>query len=101
MAQLIVGALKLRVAKNRVSADAEHRAILGEVLLHRPSRSHKEALLAVPGLGEDADFAIDRGIKRIQERAPHSATRLRRWLSRLCSELDDRILPPTLPIAPT
>jgi plasmid stability protein len=60
----VVRALKLRAAKKGVSAEAEHRAILREVLLRRTSRSFKEALLAMPDVGEDADFAIERDLDR-------------------------------------
>ncbi len=60
----VVRALKLRAAKNGVSAEAEHRAILREVLLRRSGRSFKEALLAMPDVGTDADFAIDRDLDR-------------------------------------
>jgi plasmid stability protein len=60
----VVRALKLRAAKKGVSAEAEHRAILREVLLRRSSRSFKEALLAMPNVGDDADFAIDRDLDR-------------------------------------
>jgi plasmid stability protein len=60
----IVHALKLRAAKKGVSAEAEHRAILREVLLRRTRRSFKEALLAMPDVGTDADFAIERDLDR-------------------------------------
>jgi len=60
----VVRALKLRAAKKGVSAEAEHRAILREVLLRRSSRSFKEALLAMPNVGKDADFAIERDLDR-------------------------------------
>jgi len=60
----IVRALKVRAAKKGVSAEAEHRAILREVLLRRSSRSFKEALLAMPDVGNDADFAIERDVDR-------------------------------------
>jgi plasmid stability protein len=60
----VVRALKLRAAKKGVSAEAEHRAILREVLLRRSSRSFKEALLAMPDVGKDADFAIERDLDR-------------------------------------
>jgi plasmid stability protein len=60
----VVRALKLRAAKKGVSAEAEHRAILREVLLRRSSRSFKEALLAMPDVGTDADFAIERDLDR-------------------------------------
>jgi len=60
----VVRALKLRAAKKGVSAEAEHRAILREVLLRRSSRSFKDALLAMPDVGKDDDFAIDRDLDR-------------------------------------
>ena len=60
----VVRALKLRAAKKGVSAEAEHRAILREVLLRRTSHSFKEALLAMPDVGTDADFAIERDLDR-------------------------------------
>ena len=60
----VVRALKLLAAKKGVSAEAEHRAILREVLLRRSSRSFKEALLAMPDVGTDADFAIERDLDR-------------------------------------
>jgi plasmid stability protein len=62
--EAVVRALKLRAAKKGVSAEAEHRAILREALLRRSSRSFKEALLAMPDVGTDADFAIDRDLDR-------------------------------------
>lgn len=62
--EAVVRALKLRAAKNGVSAEAEHRAILRDVLLHRANRSFKDALLAMPDVGTDADFAIDRDLDR-------------------------------------
>ena len=60
----VVRALKVRAAKKGVSAEAEHRAILREVLLRRSSRSFKEALLAMPDVGTDEDFAIERDLDR-------------------------------------
>jgi plasmid stability protein len=60
----VVRALKLRAAKKGVSAEAEHRTILREVLLRRSSRSFKEALLSMPDVGTDADFAIERDLDR-------------------------------------
>lgn len=60
----VVRALKARAAKKGVSAEAEHRAILREVLLRRSSRSFKEALLSIPNVGDDADFAIERDVDR-------------------------------------
>ena len=55
-----------------------------------------DAYLSVLVIGE-----IERGIERIRKRDPKSAARLRRWLSGLCTQFDDRILPVTLPIART
>lgn len=60
----VVRALKVRAANKGVSAEAEHRAILREVLLRRSSRSFKAALLAMPDVGKDADFAIERDVDR-------------------------------------
>ena len=62
--EAVVRALKVRAAKKGVSAEAEHRAILREVLLRQSSRSFKKALLAMPNVGKDADFAIDRNLDR-------------------------------------
>jgi predicted nucleic acid-binding protein len=53
-----------------------------------------DAYLSVLVVGE-----FERGIERIRKRDAKSATRLRRWLSGLCTQFDDRILPVTLPIA--
>ena len=53
-----------------------------------------DAYLSVLVVGE-----IERGIERIRKRDRKSAARLRRWLSSVCTEFDDRILPITLPIA--
>ena len=60
----VVRALKVRAAKKGASAEAEHRAILREVLLRRPMRSFKDTLLAMPDVGEDADFTIERDLDR-------------------------------------
>ena len=60
----VVRALKVRAANKGVSAETEHRAILRDVLLRRSSRSFKEALLAMPDVGNDADFAIERDVDR-------------------------------------
>lgn len=62
--EAVVRALKVRAAKRGVSAEAEHRAILREVLLRGPSHSFKHALLAMPDVGEDTDFAIERDLDR-------------------------------------
>jgi len=55
-----------------------------------------DAYLSVLVIGE-----IERGIERIRKRDPKSATRLRRWLSSLCTQFESRILPVTLRIART
>lgn len=53
----IVDALKQRAAKHGQSAEAEHRAILEEVLLRRPrKKSFAEVLSAMPNVGLDEDF---------------------------------------------
>jgi len=53
----IVRELKLRAARHGRSAEAEHREILREALLSsKEKRSFKELLLAIPPVGEDADF---------------------------------------------
>jgi len=52
----IVQELKFRAARHGRSAEAEHREILRQALRPRPRRSLKETLLAMPDIGEDADF---------------------------------------------
>lgn len=75
MAQLIVRnleeelveALKVRAARHGRSAEAEHRELLREALLPRPSRSLKDHLLAMPDVGGDADFEVERqGARRVE-----------------------------------
>ena len=55
----VVRRLKERAGAHGVSMEEEHRRILRESLLGTPSnrRSFKEALLAIPDVGDDADFA--------------------------------------------
>jgi plasmid stability protein len=53
----IVKALKLRAGALGVSAEAEHRRILKTALLTPKKRSFSEALMAMPNVGIDADFA--------------------------------------------
>jgi len=61
----LVRALRLRAAANGRSAEAEHREILREALAPaRPARTIKEALLAMPAAGEDADFERPRDTGR-------------------------------------
>jgi len=53
----VVRALKKRAAANGRSAEAEHRAILTEVLVPSAGRAmtFKDYLLAMPELGEDLE----------------------------------------------
>ena len=72
MAQLIVrdidkalvDLLKRRAAAHGRSAEAEHREILRAVLQPPPMVSLKDHLLAMPDVGDDADFAIERSRAR-------------------------------------
>jgi antitoxin FitA len=53
----VVLELKLRAARHGRSAEAEHREILRQALLPAGERkSIKDLLLAMPDVGEDADF---------------------------------------------
>ncbi|MEO5761657.1 MAG: DNA-binding protein [Vicinamibacteria bacterium] len=53
----VVRALRSRAARSGRSAEAEHREILRHALLGRKaSQSLKDALLAMPDAGDDADF---------------------------------------------
>lgn len=52
----IVKALKLRASRKGVSAEAEHRKILEQVLLHPPQKSFAEVLCQIPQVGRDEDF---------------------------------------------
>jgi plasmid stability protein len=52
----IVDALKQRAAQHRRSAEAEHRAILEEVLLWPKRKSLAEVLATIPNVGWDEDF---------------------------------------------
>jgi plasmid stability protein len=64
----LVAALRLRAARKGRSMEAEHREILQEALGRRSrGRNFKEALLAMPDIGEDTDF----------ERRRHRARRVR------------------------
>jgi len=55
--QRIVNALKQRAARHGRSAEAEHRAILEEILLPTPGKkSFAEVLSSMPDVGQDADF---------------------------------------------
>ncbi len=54
--QRIVDALKQRAARHGRSAEAEHRALLEEVLIRPTAKSFAEALAAIPNVGRDDDF---------------------------------------------
>jgi antitoxin FitA len=53
----IVKALKVRAGVLGISAEAEHRRILKAALLMPKKRSFSEALMAIPNVGTDTDFA--------------------------------------------
>jgi antitoxin FitA len=52
----IVKALKKRASLHGVSAEAEHRKILEQVLLQPKRKSFAEVLLQIPDVGNDSDF---------------------------------------------
>ena len=52
----IVKALKLRASRRGVSAEAEHRKILEQVLLRPQRKTFAEVLKSIPEVGEDSDF---------------------------------------------
>jgi plasmid stability protein len=64
----LVGRLKRRAAERGVSAEEEHRRILREALMpeHDAERFRplKTLLLAMPDVGEDADFERSRELPR-------------------------------------
>ncbi|WP_232210470.1 FitA-like ribbon-helix-helix domain-containing protein [Nitrococcus mobilis] len=52
----IVAALQRRAAEHGWSAEAEHRALLEEILLRLRGRSFAEVIAEIPEVGEDRDF---------------------------------------------
>ena len=54
--QSIIDALKSRAAEHGRSAEAEHRAILEQVLLQPNRRSFIDVLMDIPDVGNDSDF---------------------------------------------
>jgi plasmid stability protein len=52
----IVKALKQRASQHGISAEAEHRRILEQVLLQPPKKSLAEILAQIPPVGDDSDF---------------------------------------------
>lgn len=51
----IAKALKLRASQHGISAEAEHRRILEQVLI-RPRKSFVSVLSQIPNVGKDSDF---------------------------------------------
>ena len=61
----VVSALKRRAARHGRSAEAEHREILREALGRElGGASFKSLLAAMPDVGTDADFAVERDLPR-------------------------------------
>ncbi len=52
----IVNALKERAAQHQRSTEAEHRAILSDILNRPHRKSFVEVLSAMPNVGLDSDF---------------------------------------------
>lgn len=55
--EAIIQALKERALQHGRSAEAEHRALLAEVLFRPRRRSLAEVLAEMPEVGRDSDFA--------------------------------------------
>lgn len=53
----IVNALKLRARQHGISAEAEHRRILAQVLKSPKRKSFLEVIRQMPDMGEDSDFS--------------------------------------------
>lgn len=53
----IARALKVRASKHGISAEAEHRQILKQVLTGPKKRTFVEILSQIPNVGDDSDFA--------------------------------------------
>jgi antitoxin FitA len=54
--EAIVKALKMRASQHGISAEAEHRKILAQVLLKPQKKSFAEVLGQIPNVGRDSDF---------------------------------------------
>lgn len=52
----IANALKVRASQHGISAEAEHRRILQQVLMRPKKKSFVEVLGQIPNAGEDSDF---------------------------------------------
>ena len=53
----IANALKVQARRHGISAEAEHRRILEQVLTRPKKKSFVEILSQMPNVGEDSDFA--------------------------------------------
>jgi len=51
-----VAVLKQRAARHVRSAEAEHRALLEDILLYPKAKSFAEVLVSMPDVGRDEDF---------------------------------------------
>jgi plasmid stability protein len=60
----VVASLKRRAAEHNRSAEAEHREILRQALLGEAKGSLKDALVKMPDVGADEDFARPRARRR-------------------------------------
>jgi antitoxin FitA len=64
--EAIVKVLKMRASQHGVSAEAEHRKILEQVLLKPQRKPFSKVLSLIPNVGNDSDF------ERVQnDRARH------------------------------
>jgi len=52
----IANALKARASQHGISAEAEHRRILEQVLMRPKKKSFVDVLSQIPDVGGDADF---------------------------------------------
>ncbi|MCX7092016.1 MAG: DNA-binding protein [Methylobacter sp.] len=60
----IIDALKARAVEHHRSTEAEHRAILAEVLNQPKRKTFAEALSHIPNVGNDEDFQrVNDGIR--------------------------------------
>lgn len=57
----VLRALKMRAVRHGRSTEAEHRALLAEVLLQPRRRPLAEMLATMPAVGNDADVAREQG----------------------------------------
>jgi len=54
--EAVANALKVRASQHGISAEAEHRLILEEVLLKPKKRAFADVLCEIPAVGHDKDF---------------------------------------------